>query len=67
MPKKRTELDRVVDRAATIIQAQLEKLPVELAEKKLRELQQMADQNPGAPVDAGRTSPASTPKRSRSR
>jgi hypothetical protein len=42
MAKKKTELDKAVDRAAKLIQAQLDTLPVEVAQKKVKELQEIA-------------------------
>jgi hypothetical protein len=42
MAKKKTELDKAVDRAAKLIQAQLDTLPVEVAKKKVQELQAIA-------------------------
>jgi hypothetical protein len=42
MAKKKTELERVADRAAKIIQAQLDTLPVDVAKKKVKELEQIA-------------------------
>jgi hypothetical protein len=42
MAKKKTELDKAVDRAAKLIQAQLDRLPVEVAKKKVKELQEIA-------------------------
>ena len=42
MAKIKTELDKAVDRAAKLIQAQLDNLPVEVARKKVRELQEIA-------------------------
>jgi hypothetical protein len=42
MAKKKTELDKAVERAAKLIQAQLDTLPVEVAKKKVKELQEIA-------------------------
>jgi len=42
MAKKKTELDKAVDRSVELIQAQLASLPVEVAKKKLKELEQIA-------------------------
>jgi hypothetical protein len=42
MAKKKTELDRVVDRAAKIIQAQLDTLTADAAKKKVKELELIA-------------------------
>jgi hypothetical protein len=42
MAKKKTELDKAVDRAAKLIQAQLDTLQVDVAKKKVKELQEIA-------------------------
>ena len=42
MAKKKTELDKVLDQAAKLIQAQLDTLSPEIAERKAKELHQMA-------------------------
>jgi hypothetical protein len=42
VPRKRTELDKAVERTARIIQDQLDTLPPEVAKRKVRELRQMA-------------------------
>jgi len=42
MAKKKTELDKAVDRAAKLIQSQVDTLPTEAAKKKLRELEAIA-------------------------
>jgi hypothetical protein len=42
MAKKKSELDKAVDRAAKLIQGQLDALPIEVANKKVKELQEIA-------------------------
>ena len=42
MAKKKTELDKAVDRAARLIRAQLDTLPLAVATKKLNELHDIA-------------------------
>lgn len=42
MAKKKTNADKALDRAAKLIQAQLETLPSAAAVRKVKELQQMA-------------------------
>jgi hypothetical protein len=42
MAKKKTELDKAVDRAAKLIQAQLDTLPAEVAREKVKELEAIA-------------------------
>lgn len=42
MAIKKTELDNAVERAAKLIQAELDTLPVDVAKKKVKELQDIA-------------------------
>jgi hypothetical protein len=42
MAKSKTERDKAIDRAAELIQAQLDTLPVAIAKKKVKELQALA-------------------------
>jgi len=42
MAKQKTELEKAVDHAAKLIQAQLNTLPVDVAKKKVKELQEIA-------------------------
>jgi hypothetical protein len=42
MAKKKSELDKAVDRSVELIQAQLDTLPVDVAKKKLKELEEIA-------------------------
>lgn len=42
MAKKKSQLDQAVDRAAKLIQAQLDTLPLAVAKKKVKELQEIA-------------------------
>ncbi len=42
MAKKKTQSDKALDRAAELLQAQLDKLPPEVAARKVKELRQMA-------------------------
>jgi hypothetical protein len=42
MAKKKTGLEKAVEGAAKLIQAQLDTLPVEVAKKKVKELQDVA-------------------------
>ena len=42
MAKKKSELDKAVDRSVESIQAQLDTLPIEVAKRKLKELEVIA-------------------------
>lgn len=42
MARKKTQLDKAAERAADLILAQLDTLPVEVAKKKMKDLRQMA-------------------------
>ena len=42
MAKKKTQSDKALDRAAELVQAQLDTLPSEVAARKVNELRQMA-------------------------
>jgi len=72
MAKKKTELDKAVERAAKLIQAQLDTLPVEIAKKKVKELQEIAAKayrsaKSGGPQPSRRTAAIRLSTRSRAK